>query len=48
MYLRGEITNIHKILVGKHEGEKSVRKHRRGWESSIKMYLKGIRHEIVE
>jgi hypothetical protein len=34
--------NVHKILIAKTEGNRSVRGLRRKWEDTIKMYLKGI------
>jgi hypothetical protein len=35
-----EEINAYKILVGKHEGKRSRRRHRRRWEGNIRMDLR--------
>jgi hypothetical protein len=37
--LMGEVTNAWKILVGKPEGKRPHRRHRRRWEDNIRMDL---------
>jgi hypothetical protein len=37
-----EVKNAYEILVGKFEGESSVRGPRRRWKDNIKIYLKEI------
>jgi hypothetical protein len=32
-----EMGNAYSFLVGKHEGTRPLRRHRRGWEDNIKM-----------
>jgi hypothetical protein len=39
--------NVYKILVGKPEGRKLLRRPRRRWEGSIKMDLKEIGWEVM-
>jgi hypothetical protein len=36
----GDVRNMHKILVGKHERKKRLGKPRCGWEGNIRMDLK--------
>jgi len=33
----GEGRGVHRVLVGKPEGERPLRRHRRRWEDNIKM-----------
>jgi hypothetical protein len=38
----GEKRNPYRVLVGKPEGKKTLRRPRHKWEDNIKMYLKEI------
>jgi hypothetical protein len=44
----GNVRNAYKVLVGNPEWERPLWRHRRRWESNIKMDLKEIRCEGVE
>jgi hypothetical protein len=35
----GEKRGVHRVLVGKHEGKRSLERPRRRWEDTIKMDL---------
>ena len=39
MALMGEGRGVHRVLVGKPEGKRPVRRPRRRWEDNIKMYF---------
>jgi hypothetical protein len=43
-----ETKNLYKILVGIHEGELPLRRHRRRWEDNIKMDLKETEFKNVD
>jgi hypothetical protein len=43
----GELRNAYKILLGKPEGSKSLRRSKRRWENNKKMYCKEIGREDV-
>jgi hypothetical protein len=43
----GEMRNVYKILVGKPEGKRPLRRSRRRWEDNIGMYLRKIGWEGV-
>jgi hypothetical protein len=43
----GEMRNAYKIFIGKHEGKKPRRRHRRRWEYNIRMDLREIGWEGV-
>jgi hypothetical protein len=36
----GEMKNVYKILVGKHDGKRPLGKPRRRWEDNIRMNLR--------
>jgi len=38
----GEGRGVHRVLVGKPEGEKSLGRPRRRWEDNIKMHLREV------
>ena len=38
----GEGRGVHKVLVGKPEGKRSLGRPRRRWEDNIKMYLQEV------
>jgi hypothetical protein len=38
----GEDTGVHRVLVGKPEGRRSLERPRRGWEDNIKMDLQEV------
>jgi len=44
----GEMRNVYKILVGKSEGKRSLRKHRHRWEYNIRKNLGEIGWEVVD
>jgi hypothetical protein len=44
----GEMTNVYKILVGKHEGKRPLGKPRHKWKDNIRMDLREIRWEGVD
>jgi hypothetical protein len=44
----GELRNLYKILIGKPEGKRPLRKPRHRWEGNIKMYLREIMLEGVD
>jgi hypothetical protein len=37
-----ESRGVHRVLVGKSEGKRSLGRHRRGWEGNIKMDLQEV------
>ena len=37
----GERRVAYRVLVGKHEGERPLGRHMRGWEDNIKMDIRG-------
>jgi hypothetical protein len=38
---------VYRVLVGRPEGNKSLGRHRRGWEDNIKMDLREIGIDVV-
>jgi hypothetical protein len=44
----GEVRNSYKILVGKPDGKKPLRRRRRRWEDNIKMDIKVTGYEDVD
>jgi hypothetical protein len=38
----GEISGVHRILVGKSEGKRPLVRHRRRWEDRVKMGLQEV------
>jgi hypothetical protein len=44
----GEVRGAYNILVGRHEGRRSLGRTRRRWEDNIKMGLREIRFEDVD
>jgi hypothetical protein len=44
----GEMRNLYKILVGKSEGKRPLRKHRHGWEYITRMNIRETGWEDVD
>jgi ribosome biogenesis protein Nip4 len=44
----GEVRNAYKILIGKPESKRPLRRPRRRWEDNIRMYLREIGCEVVD
>jgi hypothetical protein len=44
----GEMRNAYKMLVGKPEGKRPLRKLRQRWEDNIRMDLREIGWKVVE
>jgi hypothetical protein len=44
----GEMTNVYKVLVGKPEGKRPLRRHMHGWEDNIRMDLRKIGWEVMD
>jgi len=44
----GEMTNMYKIFIGKHEGTRPLGRPRRRWKDSIRMDLREIGCESVD
>jgi hypothetical protein len=44
----GKIRNVYKILVGKSEGKRPLRRQRPKWEDNIRMYFRETGKEIVD
>jgi len=40
--LMGEMRNVYKCMVGKHEGKRPVMTHRSSCDNNVKTYLRGI------
>jgi hypothetical protein len=38
----GEMRGVYRVLMGKPEGKRPLRRHRRGWEGKIKMDLQEV------
>jgi hypothetical protein len=44
----GKMRNAYKILVGKPEGKRPLRRPGRRWEDNVKMHLREIIWEVVD
>lgn len=44
----GEMRKAYRMLVGKSEGRRPIRRQSCGWEVNIKMNLKEIGHQVVD